>query len=98
MEAATEDELRLARRLKLGVRLVVYPTLLGLNWQEYVETDPRYLRPAEVDLLLGDPGKAKRILNWEAKVRFKELVRIMVDADLELFSRAATQQHLGRLP
>lgn len=57
---------------------------LDLDWQEYVKYDPRYERPAEVDLLLGDPAKAKKQLNWEPKVRFKELVEIMVDADLEL--------------
>ena len=55
--------------------------LLGLNWKEHVETDPRYLRPAEVDLLLGDASKAKRILGWEPKVKFQDLVSMMVDAD-----------------
>ena len=49
-----------------------------------VEVDPRYFRPAEVDLLLGDPSKAKRVLGWEPKVTFRELVRTMVEADLEL--------------
>ncbi|HQU09412.1 MAG: GDP-mannose 4,6-dehydratase [Verrucomicrobia bacterium 21-51-4] len=57
---------------------------LDLDWKEYVKHDPRYERPAEVDLLLGDASKAKKVLNWEPKVRFKELVNIMVDADLEL--------------
>jgi len=57
---------------------------LDLDWKKHVETDPRYLRPAEVDLLLGDPSKARRELGWEPKVGFKELVRIMVDHDLEL--------------
>ncbi len=57
---------------------------LDLDWQEYVETDPRYYRPAEVDLLLGDASKARRVLGWEPKVSFKELVRLMVDHDLEL--------------
>lgn len=71
---------------------------VDLDWKEYVKYDPRYERPAEVDLMMGNPAKAKRILDWEAKVRFNELVRIMVDADIELFSRAATQQHLGKLP
>lgn len=58
--------------------------LLGLDWREYVQKDPRYDRPAEVDLLIGNPEKARRKLGWEPRVRFKELVRIMVDADLEL--------------
>src|SRR6184192_4817572 len=55
----------------------------GLDWQKYVEIDPRYHRPAEVDLLIGDPGKAKRKLGWEARTKFKDLVRLMVDADME---------------
>ena len=57
---------------------------LNLDWKRYVEMDPRYLRPIEVDHLIGDPRKAKRKLGWEPKVHFKELVRIMVDADLEM--------------
>jgi len=57
--------------------------LLDLDWKEYVRYDPRYERPAEVDLLLGDPSKAKRILNWEPKVTFKELVKMMVEADFK---------------
>lgn len=58
--------------------------LLGLDWKRYVEIDPRYFRPAEVDVLCGDMSKAQRILNWQPQVRFKELVRIMVAADLDL--------------
>lgn len=57
---------------------------LGLDWKEFVRYDAKYERPAEVDLLIGDPAKAKQKLQWEPKVRFKELVQIMVDADLEL--------------
>jgi GDPmannose 4,6-dehydratase len=52
-----------------------------LDWRDYVKIDPRYFRPAEVDLLVGDYSKAKEKLGWEPKVRFKELVRMMVDAD-----------------
>lgn len=54
-----------------------------LDWRDYVEIDPRYFRPAEVDELLGDPRKAKSKLGWEPKVGFKELVRMMVDHDVE---------------
>jgi GDPmannose 4,6-dehydratase len=54
----------------------------GLDWEKYVKYDPRYERPAEVDLLIGNPAKAKEKLGWEPKVRFKDLVRIMVDADI----------------
>jgi GDPmannose 4,6-dehydratase len=56
-------------------------TYAGLDWREYVKIDPRYFRPAEVDLLIGDYSKAKEKLGWEPTVRFEELVRMMVDAD-----------------
>lgn len=56
---------------------------IDLDWKQYVDTDPRYFRPTEVDHLLGDATKAKKKLDWEPKVRFKDLVRIMVDADLK---------------
>jgi GDPmannose 4,6-dehydratase len=55
---------------------------LDLDWKQSVEIDPRYFRPAEVDLLIGDASKARRKLGWEPKITFKELVRTMVDADL----------------
>jgi GDPmannose 4,6-dehydratase len=55
---------------------------LDLDWNRFVEIDPRYFRPAEVDLLIGDASKARRKLGWEPKITFKELVRTMVDADL----------------
>ncbi|HBE18929.1 MAG TPA: GDP-mannose 4,6-dehydratase [Cyanobacteria bacterium UBA11149] len=55
---------------------------VNLNWRDYVEFDQRYLRPAEVDLLIGDPTKAKEKLGWEPSVTFAELVKLMVDADL----------------
>uniref|UniRef100_A0A7V3J9I5 GDP-mannose 4,6-dehydratase n=1 Tax=candidate division CPR3 bacterium TaxID=2268181 RepID=A0A7V3J9I5_UNCC3 len=56
----------------------------GLDWKEYVEIDPKYFRPTEVDHLQADISKARKVLGWEPKVRFRELVKIMVDADLEL--------------
>ena len=55
---------------------------MGLDWQDYVEFDERYLRPSEVEMLIGDPTKAREKLGWEPKTDFDELVRIMVDADL----------------
>lgn len=55
---------------------------LDLDWQDYVEIDPRYFRPAEVDLLIGDSSKARRKLGWTPKVTFRDLVRMMVDADM----------------
>ena len=71
---------------------------VNLDWKEFVKYDARYQRPAEVDLLIGDPSKAKKILDWEPKVRFHELVCIMVDADMQLLSRKTPQEHLGKLP
>ena len=61
--------------------------ILDLDWKKYVEIDPRYFRPAEVDLLLGDPGKAKRILGWEPKVTFKVLAKMMTESDWEMAKR-----------
>jgi GDPmannose 4,6-dehydratase len=69
---------------------------VDLDWKEFVKYDARYERPAEVDLLIGDPAKAKRQLGWEPKVRFKELVHIMVDADVEMLeAKAIVHQHEG---
>jgi len=56
---------------------------VDLDWKEYVEIDPRYFRPTEVEFLLADPAKAKKKLGWEPKVTFKELVKIIIDADME---------------
>ena len=57
--------------------------VLDLDWRKYVEIDSRYFRPTEVDLLVGDASKAKRVLGWQAKTMMPELARIMVDADLK---------------
>jgi len=59
---------------------------VGLKWQDYVVTDPKFMRPAEVDVLLADPSKARKELGWTPKVGFSELVAMMVDADLERLS------------
>ena len=74
--------------------------LLDLDWEKYVDYDKRYERPSEVDLLVGNADKAKRQLNWEPKIRFKDLVKIMVDSDLvlakqELAFEQATNSSLG---
>jgi len=71
---------------------------VDLDWKKYVKHDPRYERPAEVDRLVGDAAKARKVLGWEPKVRFHDLVRIMVDADLQLLSRETPRKHLGKLP
>jgi GDPmannose 4,6-dehydratase len=57
---------------------------VGLDWKKHVEIDPRYYRPAEVDLLIGDASKARRQLGWAPKTKFADLVKLMVDADAKL--------------
>jgi GDPmannose 4,6-dehydratase len=56
---------------------------VGLNFEDHVEVDQRYRRPTEVDALIGDPSKAEKVLGWKAKTHWKELAKLMVDADLE---------------
>ncbi|MCS7465466.1 GDP-mannose 4,6-dehydratase [Stieleria sp. ICT_E10.1] len=65
---------------------------LELDWKDYVETDPRYFRPTEVDLLLGDYSKAKNVLGWEPETSCKELAKLMVDHDLELARNEAVRR------
>ena len=57
---------------------------VGLDWKNYVEIDPRYYRPAEVELLIGDYSKAKKRLGWSPRITFLELAKLMVDADVKL--------------
>jgi GDPmannose 4,6-dehydratase len=64
---------------------------LDLNWRRYVETDNRYLRPSEVDEVVGDATKARRVLKWQPRASFRELVRMMVDADLAALKNNASQ-------
>ena len=68
---------------------------LDLDWERYVEIDQRYYRPTEVDLLLGDPSKARRVLGWEPRVSFEELARLMVDNDLKLAEQELAKQPAG---
>jgi GDPmannose 4,6-dehydratase len=65
---------------------------VGLDWQKYVRIDPQFIRPAEVDLLIGNPAKAQAVLGWEPKVDFRGLVRMMVDADVERLSASPSAQ------
>jgi GDPmannose 4,6-dehydratase len=67
----------------------------GLDWQQHVKSDPEFMRPAEVDQLVGDPARAKRELGWEPKHSFRDLVEMMVDADLERLAPAAAPKVLG---
>ena len=87
------DDYVIATNETHSVREFVIETFshLDMDWEKYVKYDARYERPAEVELLIGDPAKAKRQLGWEPRVTFKELVKIMVDADLKL---AETENHM----
>jgi GDPmannose 4,6-dehydratase len=60
---------------------------VGLNWEDYIRTDPQFMRPAEVDLLIADPTKAKKKLGWKPEVSFRQLIEMMVDHDLEAEAR-----------
>jgi GDPmannose 4,6-dehydratase len=66
----------------------------GLEWQKYVEIDPKYYRPAEVDVLVGDASKAKKQLGWVPKTKFPELVRIMTDADIALLAHEMSGKNI----
>jgi GDPmannose 4,6-dehydratase len=68
---------------------------VGLDWEQYVKTDPQFLRPAEVDQLVGDSSKAKKQLGWEPKHSFGDLVEVMVDADLARLTVAADRRELA---
>ena len=70
-------------------------THAGLDFKKHVEFDARYLRPAEVDLLLGDPSKARRVLGWKPETTVEQLARMMVDADMELARREKTLRDAG---
>jgi GDPmannose 4,6-dehydratase len=65
---------------------------VGLEWQKYVVQDPKFMRPAEVDLLIGDPSKAMQKLGWEPTVSFEGLVKMMVDADIQLLQSGKTAE------
>ncbi len=70
---------------------------LDLDWEKYVEIDPRYYRPTEVDLLLGDAAKAKKVLNWQPKVDLKQLAKMMVDTDMQLAEKEKlVRDHIDR--
>jgi GDPmannose 4,6-dehydratase len=72
--------------------------LLDMDWERYVQVDPRYLRPAEVDVLQGDASKARRILGWEPSVTFDALVEMMVDGDMRLAEQERVLVDAGLKP
>ncbi len=65
---------------------------IGMDWEKHVVIDPKYYRPAEVDLLVGNPAKARRVLGWEHSVSFDQLVRLMVNADLAMLEEVETER------
>jgi GDPmannose 4,6-dehydratase len=94
------DDYVIATGLSHSVRDLVQTAFnhVGLDWQKHVRVDPRFLRPAEVDHLIGDASKAHRELGWSPSVDFKELVEMMVDADLERLSRPGMSTRAGGDP
>ena len=87
------DDYVVATGIKHSVRDLVATAFehAGLDWQDHVESDPKFFRPAEVNTLCGDASKARSILGWEPKTTFAELIRMMVDADLERVRREQTR-------
>lgn len=71
---------------------------VNLNWQDYVEFDERYLRPSEVDLLIGDATKARQQLGWKTSVTFEELVSLMVEADLQALGHTSPNGKGSQFP
>lgn len=89
MQADTPDDYVIATGQTHSIRdfLDIVFGLLELDWKKYVDKDPRYFRPAEVDILLGDASKAKEILNWQPKVNFSQLAEMMVESDMKIAQR-----------
>jgi len=85
MQQSSADDFVIATGVTRSVRDFVSAAfdVVGLRWEDYVVVDPRYYRPAEVDLLIGDPAKARRVLGWQAETPFEQLVERMVSADLD---------------
>jgi GDPmannose 4,6-dehydratase len=88
LQQDTADDYVIATGVSHSVQQLVQSafTHAGLDWQKYVKTDPAFLRPAEVDHLIGDAAKARNLLGWEPEVNFEKLVAMMVDADIERLS------------
>jgi len=85
LQQATPDDYVIATGETWSVRQFLEHAFgcVGKDWQEFVEIDPRYFRPAEVELLIGDATKAREKLGWKTRTSFQDLVRIMVEADLK---------------
>src|SRR5687768_1257342 len=98
LQQNTADDYVIATGVSHSVRQLVDAAFghAGLDWQEYVRVDPAFLRPAEVDHLIGDSSKARRVLGWEPQVSFEQLVAMMVDADLARQSGQAPKAGAAR--
>jgi GDPmannose 4,6-dehydratase len=90
LQQPTPDDYVIASGATHSVREFVEEAFshVGLDWQKYVVIDPAFIRPAEVDLLVGNPAKAKKMFGWKPEVDFRGLVRMMVDADLQRLKKA----------
>jgi len=97
LQQETPDDYVIATGKTISVRAFAEMAFehAGLDFRKHVEFDPRYLRPAEVDLLLGDPSKARKKLGWEPETSVEELAAMMVDADMELARREKTLRDAG---
>jgi len=97
LQQDTPDDFVIATGKTYSVREFVQKVFgrLELDWEQFVEIDPRYFRPAEVELLLGDPTKSKKVLGWDPKVDIDGLVAMMVDHDLDLAERENTLKKAG---
>ena len=100
LQAEAPDDFVIATGERHSVRefLALAFGLLDLDWEEHTRHDPRYLRPAEVDVLQGDATRARTILGWKPRVSFRELVEMMVEADLELAKQVRTLVDAGHKP
>jgi GDPmannose 4,6-dehydratase len=99
LQQNTPDDFVIATGETHTVRALVETAFayVDLDWQKYVKTDPALIRPAEVDLLIGDPGKARKVLDWKTEVSFQQLVQMMVQADLDRLS-VSPSKHTTEAP
>ena len=97
LQQDTPDDYVIATGISHSVREVVECAFghAGLDWQKYVRVDPVFLRPAEVDHLIGDASRARRVLGWEPQVNFEGLIAMMVDADVARLSRQLARAAAG---
>jgi GDPmannose 4,6-dehydratase len=98
LQQDTADDYVIATGVSHSVRQLVEAAFghAGLDWQKYVRVDPAFLRPAEVDHLIGDSSKARRVLGWEPKVSFEKLIAMMVDADVARLSAQGAKAGAAR--